>query len=151
MWDLPRPGLEPVSPALAGKFSTTAPPGKPENVYFYIKSPNLEKALIRSHSVLRLPVCSLLFKLVSFFVCFGNGWYRIKFTFFFRSAGHFYYQTSMTLDCTKFSLLPLGEGWLLPGCFDWSLLLQTLQQRCHHWVSIGQVFRKGSWEGSLSH
>ena len=28
-WDLPRPGLEPVSPALAGRFSTTAPPGKP--------------------------------------------------------------------------------------------------------------------------
>ena len=25
MWDLPRPGLEPVSPALAGRFSTTAP------------------------------------------------------------------------------------------------------------------------------
>ena len=33
MWDLPRPGLEPVSPALAGRFSTTAPPGKP---YFFI-------------------------------------------------------------------------------------------------------------------
>ena len=30
MWDLPRPGLKPVSPALAGRFSTTAPPGKPE-------------------------------------------------------------------------------------------------------------------------
>ena len=29
MWDLPRPGLEPVSPALAGRFSTAAPPGKP--------------------------------------------------------------------------------------------------------------------------
>ena len=29
MWDLPRPGLEPVSPALAGRFSTTAAPGKP--------------------------------------------------------------------------------------------------------------------------
>ena len=29
MWDLPRPGLEPVSPALAGGFSTTVPPGKP--------------------------------------------------------------------------------------------------------------------------
>ena len=29
MWDLPRPGLETVSPALAGRFSTTAPPGKP--------------------------------------------------------------------------------------------------------------------------
>ena len=32
MWDPPRPGLEPVSPALAGRFSTTAPPGKPSNV-----------------------------------------------------------------------------------------------------------------------
>ena len=31
MWDLPRPGLEPVSPALAGRFSTTAPSGKPNN------------------------------------------------------------------------------------------------------------------------
>ena len=29
MWDLPRPGLEPVSPALAGRFLTTVPPGKP--------------------------------------------------------------------------------------------------------------------------
>ena len=29
MWDLPRPGLEPMSPALAGRFSTSAPPGKP--------------------------------------------------------------------------------------------------------------------------
>ena len=29
MWELPRPGLEPVFPALAGRFSTTAPSGKP--------------------------------------------------------------------------------------------------------------------------
>ena len=29
MWDLPGPGLEPVSPALAGGFLSTAPPGKP--------------------------------------------------------------------------------------------------------------------------
>ena len=28
MWDLPGPGLELVSPALAGGFLTTAPPGK---------------------------------------------------------------------------------------------------------------------------
>ena len=34
MWDLPRPGLEPVSPALAGRFSTTAPPGKPGHIAF---------------------------------------------------------------------------------------------------------------------
>ena len=30
MWDLPRPGLEPMCPAPAGRFSTTAPPGKPQ-------------------------------------------------------------------------------------------------------------------------
>ena len=34
MWDLPRPGHEPVSPALAGRFSTTAPPGKPQSLLF---------------------------------------------------------------------------------------------------------------------
>ena len=34
MWDPPRPGLEPVSPALAGRFSTTAPPGKPSITVF---------------------------------------------------------------------------------------------------------------------
>ena len=34
MWDPPRPGLEPVSPALAGRFSTTAPPGKPHLLPF---------------------------------------------------------------------------------------------------------------------
>ena len=28
-WEPPRPGLEPVSPALAGRLPTTAPPGKP--------------------------------------------------------------------------------------------------------------------------
>ena len=29
MWDPPRPGFEPVSPALAGRLPTTALPGKP--------------------------------------------------------------------------------------------------------------------------
>ena len=35
MWDPPRPGPEPVSPALAGRLPTTAPPGKPRYVVFY--------------------------------------------------------------------------------------------------------------------
>ena len=39
MWDLPRPGLEPVSPALAGGFLTTVPPGKP-CVVIYIRHPS---------------------------------------------------------------------------------------------------------------
>ena len=34
MQDPPGPGLEPVSPALAGGFSTTAPPGKPSICFF---------------------------------------------------------------------------------------------------------------------
>ena len=36
MWNLPRPGPEPVSPALAGRSSTTVPPGKPrEQIFLY--------------------------------------------------------------------------------------------------------------------
>ena len=33
MWDPPRPGLEPVSPALAGRPPTTVPPGKPHDSF----------------------------------------------------------------------------------------------------------------------
>ena len=33
MRDPPRPGLEPMSPALAGTLSTTAPPGKPYFIF----------------------------------------------------------------------------------------------------------------------
>ena len=38
MRDLPRPGLEPVSPALAGGFLTTAPPGKPLSYILILKN-----------------------------------------------------------------------------------------------------------------
>ena len=38
MWDLPGPGLEPVSPALAGGFLTTAPPGKPDPIIIILHS-----------------------------------------------------------------------------------------------------------------
>ena len=30
--DNPNPGIEPMSPALAGKFLSTEPPGKPQNL-----------------------------------------------------------------------------------------------------------------------
>ena len=33
MWDLPRPGIEPVSPAWAGGFLTTTPPEKSQKIY----------------------------------------------------------------------------------------------------------------------
>ena len=32
-WDLPGPGIEPVSPALTVRFLTTEPPGKPRKVF----------------------------------------------------------------------------------------------------------------------
>ena len=35
MWDLPRPGLKPMSPALAGRLSTTVLPGNPQIDLFY--------------------------------------------------------------------------------------------------------------------
>ena len=37
MWDLPGPGIEPMSPALAGGFLTTVPPGKSYHVTLYEK------------------------------------------------------------------------------------------------------------------
>ena len=43
MWDLPGPGLDPVSPALAGWFSTTVPPGKP----YFPYSLNLSWSMIK--------------------------------------------------------------------------------------------------------
>ena len=42
MWDLPGPGIKPVSPALADRFSTTVPPGKSQERHF------LKEALFRS-------------------------------------------------------------------------------------------------------
>ena len=38
LWDIPRPGLEPMSPALAGGFLTTVPPGKPHLDCFKLTS-----------------------------------------------------------------------------------------------------------------
>ena len=38
-WDLPRPGIEPVSPAWAGRFLSTLPPGKSLNFHMYSLRP----------------------------------------------------------------------------------------------------------------
>ena len=40
MWDPPGPGLKPVSPASAGRLSTTVPPGKPLTDRSYLKGDN---------------------------------------------------------------------------------------------------------------
>ena len=46
MWDLPRPELEPVSPALAGRFSTTGATREAQLSQFFLKSVKLRKGLI---------------------------------------------------------------------------------------------------------
>ena len=41
MWNLPGPGLEPTSPAMAGGPPTTAPPGKPQMSFLISSSYNI--------------------------------------------------------------------------------------------------------------
>ena len=36
MWDLPETGIEPISPASAGRFLTTGPPGKSKDAVFLV-------------------------------------------------------------------------------------------------------------------
>ena len=66
MWDLPRPGLEPVSPALAGRLSTTAPPGKPCFTFFFSScflSIHEHPFLIIIHNIFH-PVIELIYVLI---------------------------------------------------------------------------------------
>ena len=56
MWDLPRPGLEPASPALAGRLSTTVPPGKPW-YWVFITVNYWEKSMVGTfYSVVKLSI-----------------------------------------------------------------------------------------------
>ena len=43
---LPDPGFEPMSPALAGRFFTTKPPGKPMEYYSAMKRNKFESVLV---------------------------------------------------------------------------------------------------------
>ena len=46
-WGLPASGIEPVSPALAGRFFTTEPPGKPYSVFLKRHSFNPHHGLMK--------------------------------------------------------------------------------------------------------
>ena len=67
MWDLPRPGLEPVSPALAGRCSATAPPGKPPQHFYLILFCGLLTSCWAVSSILFLGTEIYLY-------CHGIGW-----------------------------------------------------------------------------
>ena len=78
MRDPPRPGLEPVSPALAGRLPTTAPPGKPS---FYINSlSKFEQSLL--NLTFFLLTYSLVYVLIFYLVfcrCIHNWVYSVPF------------------------------------------------------------------------
>ena len=57
-WDLPRPGLEPAFPALAGRLSTTAPPGKPPYILIYYLGAALPPALTSPSNLTQFLVSS---------------------------------------------------------------------------------------------
>ena len=61
MWNLPRPGIEPMSPALAGEFLSTGPPKKTSICFLYLASSDGGQLLIRlSQVLLNLPVNDIL-------------------------------------------------------------------------------------------
>ena len=67
MWNLPGPGLEPVSPALAGGFLTTAPPGKPHSTfnglfsqYEQLSLPSLSSHIREEYLSKCFPMCHLI-------------------------------------------------------------------------------------------
>ena len=59
-WDLPRPGIELVSPTLQGGFLTTGPPGKPHHSFLKaVKSENESKVTQSCPTVCNPVDCSL--------------------------------------------------------------------------------------------
>ena len=84
MWDLPRPGLEPVSPALAGRFSTTAPPGKPWPSFLM---------LANQISLLRIAYLNALL-IFFFFLSCESFQFVVFYWLWILLLGYMYFQTS---------------------------------------------------------
>ena len=61
MWDLPVPGIGPVSPALAGRFLTTGPPGKSCSKNFKIKWSPIEAKTVHMADALQIQCFKLEF------------------------------------------------------------------------------------------
>ena len=131
MRDLPRPGLEPVSPALAGRFSTTAPPGKPGTLsyiqnhgmfaepFLWLKSCTVCRTLasIKSLNVCRTSLLIIMECLQSFLVCIDPrnvSWTHFFFFFFFWLCCVF-------VAVCGLSLVVASGGYSLLRCAGFSL------------------------------
>ena len=69
MWDLPRPGIKPVSPALAGRFLTTVTQGKSQffkkYIYLFIW---LRQVLVEAHGIF-VATCGIFIAACGLFSC----------------------------------------------------------------------------------
>ena len=114
MWDLPGPGLEPMSPALAGGFLTTVPPGKSLQHILNLSAMNT----YYSYNEKRIQFKFILFIYLFYF------WLRWVFL-----AAH------------GLSLTAVTEGYssLRCACFSlqWRLLLQSMGSRRTGFSSCG--------------
>ena len=61
MWDLPRPAIEPMSPALAGRFFTTEKPGKPFQKLQTFRLPDQEEQYIKKSQAPKMAATMPLF------------------------------------------------------------------------------------------
>ena len=115
MWDLPGPGLEPVSPALAGGFLTTAPPGKSpaiisSNIFFF---PILSHISFRLSNKVNVRLSGNIPQLLDVLVFFGVFVFFFGFVLFFLLL-YFFPCVSVWVICinpsdlTHFLLEPLA-------------------------------------------
>ena len=74
MWDLPGPGLEPMSPALAGGFLTTAPPGNPKTSVLWVVPSGTRDSLPLVSFLLRVSPMSGAPQLPAGILEGGTGW-----------------------------------------------------------------------------
>ena len=104
MWDLPRPGIEPVSIALQGGFFTTEPSGKPMLFKKFRKIIRIIRKCVH-FLVAEICVCKVIVLILS------NG---KNFQFIFDCAG------SLLLH-TGSSVIEASRGLLFVGCTVFSL------------------------------
>ena len=93
MWDLPRPGLQPVAPALAGRFSTTAPPGKPFFNFlnmFFTHSLNSYNSCVKVFAKFNLWAALELLSIMCFSVFFSP-WVWVIFSLYLQALWFLYY------------------------------------------------------------